>query len=1005
MKSEEGQRRPNRGRGRGGGRGRGKQPRGRLPDDAKKILVLHGSRQTGPLLLGRMDKLCKALQKTDDLCLQMVAPDGPFDHPEDTNLRQWWDRHDNTYQGLEISMGMLLDLWNIEPPGSFVGIMGFSQGARLAHLMALMHQCAKQQQSQCGSKDDNKIPFEGLQFVIMVAGYHRPLPDNWPDTLQACQLDAALSTNCRSIAIPSLHVWGETDPLIPPSESQAVMESYQNPQIHAHEKGHHVPMKAPNVQAFLDFIRRSISSDSSELNSINRNNNKEAIIQSSPEPQSPPTHQPKHVDPDGETAQAQQDEVEALTAIYPEEITILSKTTMNDDTGETAYKHPIRYQMALRPEEPGTGGHWPKHPLSLGVTYPHNYPSDEAIPELQLVHENNVMEFSSAKAMACMRAIQEAANAERGMPCVLSCFYAAREFLDAGEEIADGAAVDDVVSAQEGQAEKEDNNNMDQAESTSVGSTLLKQASAERIHQCNMEGLEIAEALLGRAPQSSTTGQDESSGTPLLSGKGGNWNYTIGLVGKPSAGKSTFFNTASAFARQRDDADNVLGGASMAPHPFTTIDPNIGFCFVPAPKGTCPEEDADEAILSKFQVGCSHGRDSKGRRLLPVLLKDVAGLVPGAYQGRGRGNKFLNDLTDAVVLVHVVDASGMADAEGNALGEEEIIEASQNGDAKATSRPLEDLSWIRNELIEWVFTNLMHKWDTVIRRGRSKLSGMFSGYGQTSAVVTDVLNAVEKHMERTQDMDRALDRLNEWDTGDVHRVVSAFLGVRFPMALALNKYDLESSGKHVKAIQSALPLHGAHVGVPLSARSEMTFVRDHIVNHQQQQPQSKTEGNPPLGTWQCLQAAMSLREPVLVFPVSDMSTYEPLAGLTKHAVGDPSLPSAGMIACLQAAGGSIPTLWDAEQGIYASNNKGGKQQQQVLRDVVVMKPGSTVEDVFLCLKRLGALGGDFVRAEGAGDLGETSKQIKKDAMVNKRCRILKIMTTKRTAWQQQHAAS
>jgi hypothetical protein len=233
------------------------------------------------------------------------------------------------------------------------------------------------------------------------------------------------------------------------------------------------------------------------------------------------------------------------------------------------------------------------------------------------------------------------------------------------------------------------------------------------------------------------------------------------------------------------------------------------------------------------------------------------------------------------------------------------------------------------------------------------------------------------------------------------------------MALALNKCDIESSKKHVKAIQAALPLHGAHVGVPLSARSEMNFVRFHILKEQQSSnpPQTNIDDEPledrkvPLGTWQSLNSAMGLREPVLVFPVSDMTTYQPLAGLTKHAVGDASLPSAGMVACLSAAGGSAPTLWDPEQRIYStpSANSANKHKHAcALRDVLVMKPGSTVEDVFLTLKRLGALGGDFVRAEAASDLGESSKQIKKDSLVNKRCRILKIMTTKRTQWQQQH---
>lgn len=246
------------------------------------------------------------------------------------------------------------------------------------------------------------------------------------------------------------------------------------------------------------------------------------------------------------------------------------------------------------------------------------------------------------------------------------------------------------------------------------------------------------------------------------------------------------------------------------------------------------------------------------------------------------------------------------------------------------------------------------------------------------------------------------------------------------MALALNKYDMPSSIKHVQSIQAALPLHGAHVGVPLSARSEMTFIRHHMLQQRQSSAlqadkttAKKEDRQIPHGTWQCLQSAMSLREPILVFPVSDFTTYQPLPGLTKNALGDPSLPSAGMIACLQAAGGSAPTLWDSDQRIYAlqsssttttstgnsgsSSLKNSKQSTVALRDVLLMKPGSTVEDVFLSLKRLGALGGDFVRAEGAGKIHETSKQIKKDTIVGQHCRILKIMTTKRSQWQQQYA--
>jgi hypothetical protein len=189
----------------------------------------------------------------------------------------------------------------------------------------------------------------------------------------------------------------------------------------------------------------------------------------------------------------------------------------------------------------------------------------------------------------------------------------------------------------------------------------------------------------------------------------------------------------------------------------------------------------------------------------------------------------------------------------------------------------------------------------------------------------------------------------------------------------------------------------------------MNFIRYHLLQSAKLQAKqdNKTENEErrvPLGTWDCLQSAMSLREPVLVFPVSDMATYQPMTGMLKYATGDPSLPSAKMISCLQAAGGSIPSLWDTSQNIYtnSSSNRHGKDQP-ILRDVLIMKPGSTVEDVFITLKRLGALAGEFVRAEGAGAIDGKPKLVPKSALVGKNCRILKIMTTKRTQWQHQPA--
>ena len=92
----------------------------------------------------------------------------------------------------------------------------------------------------------------------------------------------------------------------------------------------------------------------------------------------------------------------------------------------------------------------------------------------------------------------------------------------------------------------------------------------------------------------------------------------------------------------------------MMPHPFTTINPKVDYCLAPAPAPAPAGSYLEEGYEGNLAIGLTHGQDSEGRRLILVLLKDVAGLVPGEYQGRGRNN----DLTDADVLIHILDASG-----------------------------------------------------------------------------------------------------------------------------------------------------------------------------------------------------------------------------------------------------------------------------------------------------------------------------------------------------------
>jgi len=458
----------------------------------KKILLLHGNRQTGQVLLGRLDRFRRKL--LEELEIEFKAPDAPFEVPGDGEAVQftWWELHENTYSGLEEALKLFdSPTWNDD---DIIGIMGFSQGARLLHLLLLMR----------NSPTSTLLP--GLKFAILASGYDAPLPDN-----------LCISATER-IELPSLHIFGENDTLILPEQSKALMEKYWNPIEHSHPGRHFIPAKKSDVEIYIEFIRSTLIPSRQH----NEGSKTEVVV-------------------DDENAIMQSDEVQVLLAMFPDDIMVKSEFQLDGD-GEFRFQYPIRYHVNMRATDPDERSSWPIHPLTIQVTYPMAYPS-QAIPEYRLIHQNTNFEFPSGRADMVLRILHDTSQLELGMPSVLSGIYGVKAYLDETPN-------DNVEGSREEpqQWKKKDmhhfpsllstpeklhnNDNGREHEPPEIGG-FIAPSIPELVSSRNREGLEIAERILKESEQKNTYSVTSRSNKS----DGGSWNYVIGLIGKPSAGK------------------------------------------------------------------------------------------------------------------------------------------------------------------------------------------------------------------------------------------------------------------------------------------------------------------------------------------------------------------------------------------------------------------------------------------------------------------------------------